>query len=219
MHNQIIGLVGFKGSGKDTVGDHLVKQYGFRSTSFALPLKQSLAQLMDWKLSSLHGVASKTREWRETPDEWWSQALGREITPRHMMQQFGTQLIRRHIHPDFWVLRTRKMIQSDSTSSWVVTDVRFPNEARMIRDLGGHIIRVHRSDPPEWEARAAWIHKQPSWTHPFWLFLNPHVAAVHESERAWLAEHVDHNLYNHSTIRRLNLQVDEYMKSRRSQTE
>jgi hypothetical protein len=213
MNTQIIGLVGYKGSGKDTVGDHLVKQYKFRRTSFADPLKHSLAALMGWKMSDLRGVSAHSRTWRETPDAWWSDAMGIEFTPRHMMQQFGTQIVRRHIHPDFWVMRTRKQIESDPGRSWVITDVRFPNEARMIRDLGGKIVRVHRSESPEWEPRATWIHRQPSWLQPLFLLLNPDVAEVHDSERAWLADPVDHHLYNHSTIRVLNMQVDEFIQS------
>ena len=211
MTNMIIGLVGFKGSGKDTVGDHLVRTHAFKRTSFAEPLKQSLAHLMDWKLSDLHGGTQKSRSWRETPDAWWSEQLGKEITPRHMMQQFGTQIIRRHVHTDFWVMRTRKLIQSDLTRSWVITDVRFPNEIRMIRDMGGQIVRVHRGDQPEWEARATWIHAQPSWLQPVWLFLNPQVAVVHESERAWLPHDVDHHVHNHTTVKDVHAQVDALM--------
>lgn len=199
--------MGFKGSGKDTVGKHLVRVHGFKQTAFAKPLKQSLAVLMGWPEKDLEGTTVKSREWRESPDPYWSSQLGRNITPRHAMQQFGTEIIRRNVHNDFWVMRTQKLMEQ-SPGDWVITDVRFPNEVNMIRSMGGVIVRVHRGDAPEWEPTATWIHKQHKWLQPLLLFMNPQVKEIHSSERMWLPCEVDHHVHNNATLTELRAQVD-----------
>jgi hypothetical protein len=63
-----------------------------------------------------------------------------------MMQTLGTEWGRACIHPDFWVMIARaetQRIMADDRSV-VIDDVRFPNEAAMIRDLGGELWRIDR---------------------------------------------------------------------------
>lgn len=211
MTHLIIGIMGFKGSGKDTVGKHLVRAHDFKSTSFAKPLKQSLAALMDWSEKDLEGVTAHSRDWRETPDSWWSDQLGTQVTPRHLMQQFGTEIIRKHIHDDFWVMRTRKLIEQ-TPQNWVITDVRFPNEINMIKSLGGHVIRVQRGADPEWCARAAWINSWPSWVQKVMVWLDPEIKQIHASERAWLGSASDYLIQNNSSKSDLYVQVDQIIQ-------
>ena len=68
------------------------------------------------------------------------------VSARHMMQTLGTEWGRACIHPDFWVMIARaetRRILADGRSV-VIDDVRFPNEAAMIRDLGGELWRIER---------------------------------------------------------------------------
>ena len=80
----IVGFVGFIGSGKDTAADYLVNFHGFRRDSFAATLKDSVACVFGWDRTLLEGRTKESREWREQPDEWWSERLGKPITPRYI---------------------------------------------------------------------------------------------------------------------------------------
>lgn len=82
------------------------------------------------------------------------------ITPRLMLQLLGTECGRNIIHPEIWinslmadyineVLRYNQYndmwsFNKDATkeSKWLVTDVRFTNEAEAIKKKGGLLIRV-----------------------------------------------------------------------------
>ena len=73
----------------------------------------------------------------------WSncQVVFEKMTPRKMLQQVGTDLFRNQLHPDIWTNATFANYQNDN---WILTDMRFPNEAQAIKDRGGIIIRVER---------------------------------------------------------------------------
>jgi cytidylate kinase len=77
----IIGICGFIGSGKDTIADYLANVRQFRRISFAGTLKDAVSAVFGWDRELLEGRTQQSRAWREQPDEWWSQRLGREITP------------------------------------------------------------------------------------------------------------------------------------------
>jgi hypothetical protein len=64
------------------------------------------------------------------------------MTPRLMLQLLGTEAGRDIIHPNIWVNALFASYLKDS--NWVVTDVRFPNEAQAIKDRGGIVIRVDK---------------------------------------------------------------------------
>jgi hypothetical protein len=68
------------------------------------------------------------------------------VSARHMMQTLGTEWGRACIHPDFWVMIARAETQRimNDGGSVVIDDVRFANEAAMIRDLGGELWRIER---------------------------------------------------------------------------
>ena len=68
------------------------------------------------------------------------------VSARHMMQTLGTEWGRACIHPDFWVMIARAKTQRtmNDGGSVVIDDVLFPNEATMIRDLGGELWRIER---------------------------------------------------------------------------
>ena len=146
----IIGITGLKSSGKDTTGDLICSiDPLFKKESFANILKDMVAILFGWDRGALQGSTEKSRAWREQPDEFWSKKLGREYTPRKALQELGTDVFRNHFFQDIWVAALEKKLGS-SKGNYVITDVRFPNEIDMIKQLGGKIIRVERGTLPSW---------------------------------------------------------------------
>ncbi len=75
------------------------------------------------------------------------------MTPRLMLQLLGTECGRQIIHPNIWVNAlfadyevNKSEWLSEINSKWIITDVRFPNEAQAIKDKGGIVIRVERPE-------------------------------------------------------------------------
>lgn len=129
----IIGVVGAAGSGKSTFAARLCAQHAFTEYSFAKPLKDLCAQMFGWDRSRLDELAYKEEQDPELPTGW---------TRRRVLQHLGTEGFR-EIDPDFWVKLGKKAL---GTGDYVVPDVRFTNEAAAIKELGGFIVRIERSD-------------------------------------------------------------------------
>ena len=91
----IIGVCGLIGGGKGTVGDILVQNHGFKKISFADKLKDAVALMFDWDRDLVEGITDESRQWREKKDDFWSNETGREITPRLVLQEFGTECMRK----------------------------------------------------------------------------------------------------------------------------
>ena len=127
----IIGICGLIGSGKDTIADYLIKRHNFQKLSFADKLKDSVATMFDWDRSLLDGKTDQSRQWREEIDKYWSNDTGREITPRLVLQLFGTECMRNGFYDGIWVSLTKKKILDNPMQNFVIPDVRFPNEAKM----------------------------------------------------------------------------------------
>jgi hypothetical protein len=201
---KLIGLVGLAGCGKDTVGQYIQDEYGFQTVSFADSLKDCLAAIFGWERKMLEGRTPESRKWREEVDTWWAERLGiPHFTPRFAMTNFGTDVMRKWFHDEIWILNTeRKLMQIDGPV--VITDLRFPNEFKMTRRLGGSIYRVMRGAEPKWRsvaldaARGDVIARERMTT----------VFRVHESEWLWMAEKPDAYIDNGSDLPALYSQVD-----------
>ena len=150
----IIGICGFIGSGKDTIADYLVNVQHFRRMSFAATLKDAVSSVFGWDRELLEGRTQHSRDWREQRDEWWSQRLGREITPRLILQLWGTEVCRQGFHDEIWVASLENRLRR-CEDDVVITDCRFPNEIRAINSAGGRVIRVRRGPEPHWYELAA----------------------------------------------------------------
>jgi len=148
----IIGLAGLAGSGKDTVANFIVEKYEFVRVSFANALKDASAVIFSWPRDMLEGDTSESRDWREQVDPYWSAKFGYAVTPRIMLQKFGTDVCRRHLHDNIWINCVEKKLQENHKNNLntIITDVRFPNEVKMIRNAGGKIFRVKRGAEPVW---------------------------------------------------------------------
>ena len=90
----IIGICGFIGSGKDTVANMFVER-GCTHDSFAAPLKDVCSSIFGWERSMLEGDTVESRDFRETPDIFWTKKLGvPNFTPRLALQLLGTEVLR-----------------------------------------------------------------------------------------------------------------------------
>jgi hypothetical protein len=132
----LIGICGKAGAGKDTIGDHLIKEYGFEKIAFADPIKRLVKDVL---VLDDHTVYDRVA--REQPLEQWG---GRSV--RECLQFIGTDLFREQFDNDIWVKSLWFRIQN-SEKNYVITDLRFPNEIDSLAQYGGKdftSIKVHR---------------------------------------------------------------------------
>lgn len=195
----IIGICGLIGSGKGTVADYLIDQHSFQKISFADKLKDAVAEMFDWPRPMLEGVTPQSRAWRERPDQFWSQELGRDITPRYVLQVFGTECMRQGFYDGIWVSLVKKKIQENPDINWVIPDTRFPNEVNMIKSVGGSVWRVKRGENPLWFDHYKYHGVEPQDTHP--------------SEWAWAHSDFDHVITNDDTVAQLHQTIENTINS------
>lgn len=206
---KLIGVLGFKGSGKDTLGSIIQKHYGFRKDSFAGPLKDMVSIIFSWPRNLLEGDTDESRFWREQPDIWWEEKLdwdnhpGKRIsprlTPRAVLQFFGTDVVRQGFHDDIWLLSLQSRIRSYEKPT-IVTDCRFPNEVNSIRENGGLILRVRRGKDPDWFETAKLANTSPVHSVREAAKQEMYDKGIHISEWAWIGMPIDHLLENSSDI-------------------
>ena len=204
----IIGLVGFIGSGKGTVADLLVQRHGFIKESYANSVKDAVSVIFGWDRKLLEGDTPESRAWREAKDEWWSNTLGKEFSPRLALQLMGTEAGRDVFHPDLWVHTVMRRCEQAPWNNYVIADVRFPNEINAIVKSGGKVIRVRRGDDPVWWGEALATNRVPNHN-----LMAQYYPDVHYSEWAWIGSHYDVTLDNNGTIERLTKTVDELIES------
>lgn len=206
----IIGICGFIGSGKDTIADYLVNSHEFRRESFANTLKDAVSAVFGWDRTLLEGRTKEAREWREQKDEWWSNRLGKDITPRWVLQYWGTEVCRKSFHDDIWIASLENKIRN-SKDHVVISDCRFPNEIKAIKSAGGVVIRVVRGAEPEWYQDAANVNEGRG--NMSWMISKERLRSlnIHASETAWVGTKFDHVLSNNSTIDDLFLQVEQVL--------
>ena len=157
-HPLIIGISGRKRHGKDEIANALSSR-GVLRVAFADELKRYAMELWDLSFEQMYGG----NEVREVIDPRWG------VTPRFIMQQFGTE-VGRSVHKETWVRKTLRLIDrahggshvllpdlvrrrfrefqfdfgSGAADVWAIPDCRFPSEAEAIKARGGVIIKVVR---------------------------------------------------------------------------
>ena len=134
----LIGFHGFKTAGKDTAANLLGMEFEICRMAFAGPLKDGAAKIFDLTHAQVHGDDKETL----IPDL--------ELTPRQILQRLGTEGMRNVFGGDIFVrLMSRRLVNvMMPTSKYqivVITDVRFPEEAALIKSLGGLVIRIDRT--------------------------------------------------------------------------
>jgi hypothetical protein len=191
----IIGVVGFISSGKDTVADYLQNFHEFRRESFASTLKDAVAAVFGWDRVLLEGRTKEAREWREEVDPWWAERLNMPtLTPRWVLQYWGTEVCRRSFHDDIWISSLENKIRN-SKDNIVISDCRFPNEISSIKRAGGKIVWVQRGPLPEWYEQAVLANQGSN------IGLNyMKEQKIHASEWAWIGTDFDKIIDNNDTI-------------------
>jgi hypothetical protein len=203
----IVGFSGLIGSGKDTAADYLVNEHGFRRDSFASTLKDAVSAVFGWDRIMLEGRTQAAREWREQVDEWWANRVGiPHLTPRWILQHWGTDVCRNHFHDDIWIASLENKMRK-TRDNIVISDVRFPNEIKAIKNAGGVVLRIKRGEDPAWFKYAEDFNAGP--TRIGWSLGKEHLArlGVHASEYSWVGQDFDHIIYNDTTIDDLFRQI------------
>jgi dephospho-CoA kinase len=146
----VIGITGKKGSGKDVLGSYFVDECQFQLYKFAEPIKNMCRDIFLWDDTHVDGTK------KEQIDPRWG------ISPRQAQQFIGTELFREkfrevsktfndRIANNIWVKRFEYMYKAEKLDNkrmylqepnYVITDVRFLNEADAVHSLGGKIIQI-----------------------------------------------------------------------------
>ena len=196
----IIGVCGFIGSGKDTIADYLTNFHGFRRESFANSLKDAVAHVFGWDRTMLEGRTTQARAWREQVDPWWAERLNMpHLTPRWVLQYWGTEVCRRAFHDDIWIASLENKLRN-SKDDIVISDCRFPNEIKSIKEAGGIVIRVKRGDDPEWYKDACDVNAGDKCMNYSRAKSRMSELGIHASETAWCGTKFDAVLTNDDTI-------------------
>lgn len=191
----LIGLIGVRGSGKDTCAEYLVESIGATRIAFADALYSEVSETFGVTVAEL-----QDRKGKEIPQEslalerckdpdfvkvflastgrkkFSAKFLKAPRSPREILQIWGTQYRRRSQHgwDSYWLDKVTALIKavpdkifvikSESPqevnhllntlpdSVFVITDVRFINEARFIESNAGKLIRINRPVRDEEEA-------------------------------------------------------------------
>ena len=184
----LIGLVGPISSGKDTVAERLVTHHGYKRDSFAKSLKDAVSSMFNWDREMLEGNTESSRHWREQPDKFWSEKMGKEVTPRWVLQYFGTEVMRQGMYDAIWVDSVIGRYKGENT---VISDTRFQNEIKTIKAHGGIIILIKRGPIPTREE----MQKQ----------------GIHQSEWDWLGANFDYTIDNTNSFEGLIANTDQFI--------
>lgn len=139
----LIGVTGYKRTGKDTTAGIICREYGYKQYSVAHKMKECLTIIFGWSLEFIENN-------KDTVDPEWS------LSPRQALQSLGTEWGQHELcraYPAFRDLIGRKIwVRSllhslDDYRFSVISDVRFPHEVEEIRKYRGKIVRVFGGYP------------------------------------------------------------------------
>lgn len=204
MHTKIISISGFIASGKDTAAEYLINNHNFTKLSFAGALKDCVSVVFGWDRVLLEGETLESRQWREQIDPWWAKRLDMpQLTPRWVLQYWGTEVCRIGFHKDIWVAALENKLHR-ATGNVVITDARFANELNAVKNAGGKTIRIFRGQNPDWYEHAESFNILGD-TRSLDM-LRKH--DVHASEYSSVGLDYDYKILNSGTLNELYHQVD-----------
>jgi hypothetical protein len=212
-NNILIGICGLIGSGKDTAAEYLVKNYNFQRESFAGSLKDAVSSIFGWERKLLEGLSPEDRLWREQVDRWWADRLNiPDLTPRWVLQYWGTEVCRIGFHFDIWIASLENRLRNYSKNV-VVSDLRFPNEIDAIHNSGGIILRIKRGEDPQWYHDAIIMNQGPH-NNPKWTAATERInkLGIHSSETAWAGRGIDYTIENNGSLEDLFAKLEQFIK-------
>ena len=196
----IVGIIGLINSGKSTIANILVEDYGFIKVSFADSLKDSVAAIFGWDRQLLQGDTQESRNWREQVDEYWSNVMQHPVTPRWVLQHIGTEVMRDHFHKNIWVHSLMRRT-NDPNKNYVISDVRFANEVDVILSQQGEIWEVQRPPLPDWYSEKF------NDTEELRRFMTVYHPEIHSSEWEWRLVKRNHIVRNVGSLQDLKNKV------------
>ena len=212
----IVGLNGLIGSGKGAVSDYLQQQHNFKHLSFADSLKYAVSAIFGWDFELLKGATAESRIWREQVDQWWSKRLNiPNLTPRWILQQWGTEVGRHSFHTDIWLASLERKL-ANMQGNVVIDDCRFVNEIQSVRNQNGVLIRIKRGAKPEWYQTALLelnYLKNIGYETGFESRMAREYPGVHISEWGWVDQKFDYEIENDGTLQELYLKIDNIVKT------
>jgi len=125
----IVAVSGKRGAGKSALARVLIEDYGFVLGSFAKPLKERA------KLDFCLSAAQVYGDQKEVVDPRYG------MTSRDILIKIGQAY--RSIDNDFWVNELRKSLETEIRPV-VIDDMRFVNEANMLKGMGAMLVRLER---------------------------------------------------------------------------
>lgn len=142
----VIGLSGYAQTGKDTAA-LAFGALDFTRLAFADALRESLYALNP----TIKVKGNWTKLQTHVQKVGWEQAKKLDGV-RALLQRMGTEAVRNVIAEDAWTNVVRRRIEGayagfdtqPEPARYVITDVRFPNEAKLIKELGGEVWRIER---------------------------------------------------------------------------
>lgn len=152
----VLGLTGKMGAGKNECARRLALLAPVVEVSFAAKLKESAAALLGCSIADLERWKNDAEMCIELRSGW-GLPTAPSLSIRSFLQRYGTEAHRDVFGLDFWLDAALPIPWVDVTSFgsepqraqggyddrlYVVTDVRFENEAQRVRELGGHVVRV-----------------------------------------------------------------------------
>lgn len=202
----IIGVCGLIGAGKDTCADYLVNFHEFRRDSFASTLKDAISAVFGWDRELLEGRTKAAREWREQIDPWWANRLNiPHLTPRWILQFWGTEVCRTGFHDDIWIASLENKLRN-AQDNVVISDCRFPNEIAAIKAQQGKIIWVQRGQTPHWYTIAESANRGDTKARQ-WL----ENEGIHSSEYSWAGTSFDMIIDNNRNVEHLYQQINDLL--------
>lgn len=145
---QLVAICGKKRAGKDTLGEFLVTQYGYKRIAFADKVKEGVVTINP-VLYSLPGdvqIHLQDLQMRgETAIELCDRLKDEIPEVRRLLKAFAHETMQVLFRLEsFWVQQALKDIGEDDDQRYVITDMRYPHEAEAVREKGGVIFRVTR---------------------------------------------------------------------------
>jgi hypothetical protein len=128
------------------------------------------------------------------------------LTPRWVLQFWGTEVVRRAFHDDTWIAALENRLRT-TQDHVVISDCRFPNEIEAITRAGGVVVRVVRGPEPDWYTTALGAN---AGIEPDQELLKQ--LGIHASETAWIGTEFDAVLDNNASLDHLYQQVSELVK-------